>query len=146
MGGFSFSHILHSATLLARFVGPICPLCRWGGECFILKQLPEARGRQWYVRTATPARRYRGRSYKAICESHTRLTGFDSLFHKDIYNLQIYDVQFMYDWRLRREWLHFRSMRPIETRTDSPLIGVNGSLYTLSIPCSSLAYPLLKGC
>ena len=52
----------------------------------------------------------------------------------------------MYDWRLRREWLHFRSMRPIETRTGSPLIAVNGSLYTLSIPCSSLAYPLLKGC
>ena len=51
VGGFSFSHILHSAALLARFVGPICPLCRWGGECFILKQLPEARGRQWYGET-----------------------------------------------------------------------------------------------
>ena len=35
----------------ARFVGPICPLCRWGGECFILKQLSEARGRQLYGET-----------------------------------------------------------------------------------------------
>ena len=28
----------------------------------------------------------------------------------------------------------------------SLLIAVNGSLHTLSIPCLSLAYPLLKGC
>lgn len=34
-----------------RFVVPICSLCRWGGKCFILKQLPEARGRQWYGET-----------------------------------------------------------------------------------------------